>query len=383
MRFIELIWKNLLRRPARSLLTASGVMIATAAVISLLSIADALEGRSGEVYRSRGVDLVVIRAGVTERLTSNLDESLGAKLARLDGVADVAPALSDMVLFHGNEILGVPLCGWRRDSFLFDLLRPAEGRLLAADDDHGVMLGQVLAENLARHAGEEMEIEGVMFHIVGIYRSANVWENGSAVVRLSDMQALMDRQGQVTEFQIRMHHEPGETKDAVEELCQRIKHLTGENGQRLGLSAMPTEEHVSSNARIALVHALAWITSLIALVIGSIGMLNTMMMALLERTQEIGTMRAIGWRRSRIMRLILGESLALSIAGAAAGTLVAWSALAILRQLPAVRVTIRPELSLVAVVTGLVLMFLFGVVGGSYPAYRGANLLPAEAIHDE
>jgi putative ABC transport system permease protein len=228
-----------------------------------------------------------------------------------------------------------------------------------------------------------MEIEGVMFHIVGIYRSVNVWENGSAVVRLSDMQELMDRQGQVTEFQIRMHHEPGESENSVKELCRRIEHLTGENGQRLGLSAMPTDEHVSSNARIALVHALAWITSLIALVIGSIGMLNTMMMALLERTQEIGTMRAIGWRRPRIMRLILGESLALSMIGAVTGTIVAWSALAMLRQLPAVKVTIRPELSLVAVVTGLMLTLLFGVFGGSYPAYRGANLLPAEAIHEE
>src|SRR5688500_1829468 len=137
MRFAELIWKNLRRRPARSLLTASGVMIATAAVMSPLSVAAALENRHAEVYRSRGVDVVVIRAGVTERLTSNLSETLEERLAALPGVAQVAPALTDMVLFHGEGVVGVPLCGWRQGSFLFDMLEIAEGRPLATEDVRG------------------------------------------------------------------------------------------------------------------------------------------------------------------------------------------------------------------------------------------------------
>src|SRR5688500_2031863 len=122
MRFCELIWKNLCRRPSRSLLTAMGVMVATAAVMSLLSVAAALEHRSAEVYQNRGVDIVVIRASVAERLTSNLSESLGQELKELAGVADLTGALSDMVILHGRGIVGVPLSGWRIDSFLFDLL---------------------------------------------------------------------------------------------------------------------------------------------------------------------------------------------------------------------------------------------------------------------
>jgi putative ABC transport system permease protein len=216
---------------------------------------------------------------------------------------------------------------------------------------------------------------------VGVFRSVNVWENGSLIVPLSQMQELMDRQGQVTEFQIRM--QPGLPEGAAEQLCRQIERLDDGHGRRLGLSAMPTEEHVSSNARIALVYTLAWITTAIALVIGSIGVLNTMWMALLERTQEIGVLRAVGWRQARIMRLILGESLALCVAGSVAGTLLAILALGVVRQLPEVRGMLLPELTSLAVATGLVLTFLFGVLGGSYPAYRGANLLPAEAIHDD
>jgi putative ABC transport system permease protein len=365
------------------LLTACGVMIATAAVMSLLSVAAALENRNAEVYQTRGVDIVVIRAGVTERLTSNLSESLEERLAALPGVAQVAPALTDMVLFRGEGVVGVPLCGWRHGSFPFDLLEVAEGRMLAADDVRGVMLGSVLAENQARHAGDEMEIEGEMFRVVGVHRSPSVWENGSAIVRLADLQELMDRHAQVTEFMIRLQPAAAAEEEGVERLCQAIEELSGPEGQRLGLSAMPTDQHVSSTARIALVHAMSWITSAIALAIGSIGMLNTMMMTVLERTQEIGTLRAIGWRRPRIMRLILAESLALAILGAVAGMLVTWLVLAMLRQMPAVRGTILPELTLVAVAAGATVTLLFGVFGGSYPAYRGANLLPAEAIHEE
>ncbi len=190
MHFAELIWKNLCRRPARSLLTAAGVTIATAAVMSLLSVAGALKHRSAEVYSSREVDVVVIRAGVTERLTSNLNEDLGQRLAALPGVADVAPALSDMVLIHDEGVIGVPLCGWRLDSFLFDLLKLADGRQLRADDSHGLLLGSVLAESLSKRPGDELEIEGVPFRILGVFRSVNVWENGSAIVLLADMQEL-------------------------------------------------------------------------------------------------------------------------------------------------------------------------------------------------
>jgi putative ABC transport system permease protein len=128
---------------------------------------------------------------------------------------------------------------------------------------------------------------------------------------------------------------------------------------------------------------MAWITTAIALVIGSIGMLNTMMMALMERTQEIGTLRAIGWRRPRIVALILGESLALSVLGAMAGTLLAWGALHLLKRLPAVRGDLSPHITLVALAAGVTVTLLFGVLGGGYPAYRGASLLPAEAIHEE
>jgi putative ABC transport system permease protein len=383
MRFVELIWKNVCRRPARSLLTAFGVTVAVASIITLLSVADALRERTAEVYQSRGVDMVVVRAGVTERLTSSLSESLEPRLAALPGVANTAPALSDLVLLHEGGITGVPLSGWRPDSFLFDLLNIVAGRRLHPEDDQGAMLGAVLAESLGKGPGDTIEIEGAEFHVVGIHRSPNFWENGSVIVLLDDMQELMDRPGQVTEYQLRLQADLAAQSGASDNLRRQIEQLMDPEGRRLGLSALPTEEYVSGSARISLVHVLALITTGIALVIGSIGMLNTMMMALLERTQEIGTLRALGWPAGQIVRLILGEALALSALGAAAGAVAAWLVLAALRQLPATHSGISPQLTGVAAGMGLLLAALFGTLGGSYPAYRGSRLLPAEAIRSE
>ena len=80
---------------------------------------------------------------------------------------------------------------------------------------------------------------------------------------------------------------------------------------------------------------MAWITSAIALIVGSIGMLNTMIVSVLERTQEIGILRAIGWRKSRIMKMILVESFTLSFSGAVFGILLAFVLLRALAGFPA------------------------------------------------
>ena len=90
-----------------------------------------------------------------------------------------------------------------------------------------------------------------------------------------------------------------------------------------GLSASATEDYVATDSKIRVSTAMAWSTSALALVLGGIGVLNTMIVSVFERTSEIGVLRAIGWRKFRIIRMILLESGLLSIAGATLGTFLA------------------------------------------------------------
>ena len=119
MHFGSFILKNLLRRKFRSMLTSLGVAVAIAAVVALLGLSSGLRRSSAERFESRGVDLVVLRAGVAQHLNSSLSQSIGEKLQKLNQVKSVAPSLTDMVSFGGSSMIGVPVHGWPFDSSAF------------------------------------------------------------------------------------------------------------------------------------------------------------------------------------------------------------------------------------------------------------------------
>jgi putative ABC transport system permease protein len=382
MRFFAFILKNVLQRKARSALTMIGVAIAVTAVVALVGIADGFQRSFRELYEKRGVDLMVVRAGSSERLASSIPQQVGKQIRELPGVRAVSPGLMDMVSFEEANLASVPLQGWEPDSFLFDGLKMLDGRRLEADDKKGVMLGMVLAKNLGKKSGDTLQITNREFQVVGVFESFNVFENGSAVVLLHTLQTLMDRPDQVTGFQVVLENAP-DKKELIERVRRAINDLRSPSGQPWGIEALPTTNYVNSTSQIRTARAMAWMTSVIALVIGAVGVLNTMIMSVFERTREIGILRAIGWRKSRVVRLILYESVLLSVAGAVAGIVSAVLLTRALTWWPLVSGLIKGEVAPVVMIQGFFIALAVGLLGGAYPAYRGAHLLPTEALRHE
>jgi len=380
MTFLQLILKNLLRRRIRSALSGLGVAIAVAAAIALISFSTGFERSSVEVYSGHGVDMIAVRSGVTERLTSNLNEQIAPQLAGLPGVAAVNPSLTDMVSFGEGSLVGIPVHGWPPGSFIFDSLQLSQGRHIGPEDHHAVMLGEQLAASLKSKIGDALEIEGKPFTLVGTYRGLNVFESATAVVALEDLQKLMDRAGQVTEFQLQLDARLPDKSASIVNLRREIAELKNPAGGRWGLAAQATQEFVTSSTEVKLAKAMALVTSIIAVAIGAIGVLNTMMMSVLERTQEIGILRAIGWRKSRIVRMIVGESLLLAFTGSLLGIVGGWLLICLLVRVPLAQGLVRPELPPGVVLQGELLALVAGLAGGGYPAYRGARLSPCEAL---
>ena len=382
MSFYQYIFKNVLHRKARSALTMIGVGIAVTAVVALVGIADGFERSFRELYEKRGVDLMVVRAGSSERLSSSIPQQVGEQIRQLPGVRAVSPGLMDVVSFEQANLTSVALQGWEADSFLFDDLKMLAGRRLGSGDERGVMLGTVLAKNLGKTTGDPLEIAGRDFRVVGIFKSFNVFENGSAVLLIGSLQTIMDRPNQVTGFQVVLE-DSADKKNLVERMRQRINALRSSNGELWGIEALPTADYVNSTSQIRMAQAMAWTTSIIALIIGAVGVLNTMIMSVFERTREIGILRAIGWRKSRVVRLILSESLLLSIAGAVAGIVVALVLARALTWWPLVSGLIKGDVAPAVMIQGLIIALAVGLLGGAYPAYRGAQLLPTEALRHE
>jgi len=124
-------------------------------------------------------------------------------------------------------------------------------------------------------------------------------------------------------------------------------------------------------------------TSLIALVVGAVGVMNTILMSVFERLQEIGVLLAIGWRRARIMRMILFESLLLSFVGGTAGCGLGLVATHMLQTSPWIRGKLEGEFSPMLLGGALLIALALGALGGFYPAWLGSRMSPMTALRHQ
>lgn len=253
MRFSTLVWKNLIRRPLRSCLTIFAVAIAIGAVVALVGISTAFKRSFLGLYESAGIDLIVVRAGLGQRLTSTLDEKLGRGIAAVSGVKAVIPGLVDVVSFEDAGLYGVVVQGWLPDPILYEHLRLRAGRRILPDDGKTVLLGSILAANLGKEVHDTVALfENEEFEVVGIFESLNVFENGCMIVSLAQLQRLMDRANQVTGFSVIL--EPTPSGQPIDRVRRDIE------GLATGLAAMPVREHVETLTELRVVHAMAWLT---------------------------------------------------------------------------------------------------------------------------
>lgn len=373
MHFLTMTFRNVMRRPLRSGLTLVAVALAVCAVVALVGIANGFKSTFMDFYQGAGVDLLVVRSGSARRLTSTLDESLGDRIAALDGVVDVIPGLADVVSFPDAGLYVVPVSGLVPETQVFEAMEPVSGRRLLKTDERGVMVGVTLADSLNKRVGDEIEIvEEEKYKIVGVFESFNVLQNGSLVISVPELQRLMGREGEVSGFSI-ITTDAGD-QALLDRISKQVEAMESE------IKVRPTREHVESLTEIQLAVAMAWLTSAVAIVIGSIGVLNTMFMSIHERTLEIGLLRAIGWTRPRIISMILLESILLSAIGAAVGIAVAFGLVAMLTQMPAVNGLIEGRIETHVILQGLAIALVVGFLGGLLPAFAASKLSPSEAL---
>jgi putative ABC transport system permease protein len=278
------------------------------------------------------------------------------------------------VAFEEANLPSVLVNGWKADSLLFRGIRLLEGRALSQSDTRSALLGRVLALNLGKKTGDPISIAGEPFVVVGVYESDSLFENGGMIVPLVELQKLMGREGYLSGLVVAAEQSG---KKEVEALARRIE------GAVPGVAAVPARDFVQGDNAIRLVRSMAWATSVLAVLLGSLGVLNTMMMTVYERTREIGILRALGWKRRRVLGLVLGEAAALGLAGAILGSVLGYASVKLLAQFPSASVFITPDLPLAVLAVGLLLGCTLSLLGGLYPALHASALDPSEAIRHE
>jgi len=364
------VWKNLLRRRLRTLLTLCGIGMAIGAFVGLVGFSSAFENEWLRIYSSAGTDITVIQQTF---LNTSMDESLGAKLKSLAVVAQETPIIYNLMDLTPD--VNALAYGWQADSYQFDSLQILSGRRFR-DGEPEVMLGDLLAEDLKKKVGDTLEIQSSPFTVCAIYHGGSGLQADAVILPLDQLQKLSSLQGKVSTFDVRLRPRPaGESQDNY------LKRAQAQIEAALpGLRAVPAAERAHNNQFVELAHASAWGTSSIALLIGILGIANTMAMSVYERTREIGILRALGWNRSQVLILIQLEAAILGLGGGFFGIVFGWCALHLLASLPQTASIVSTSLPPLLLAEALGIAVLAGLIAGALPAWRAAKLSPVEAL---
>ena len=370
MTFLTFVTRGLTRRPVRTGLTIVGIAIGIAAVVALVGISRGFETSWQTGMKSRGTDIVVSNMG--RGLTPKpFSATVVERIVPLPHVAETCALLVDLISVEKADMMIVSARQW--GGFTWKNLKLVSGRLPNDAAERAVVLGKTAAEVLAKKVGDTLQLETEELAVVGIVDGGAVVEDGSVILSLPLLQEITGNQGKINIIDLRAT--PGTTKEELTRLCEQITGLVPE------ARAVIAGEHIRDSQAYRMISAMSWGTSLLAVLVGVLGVMNTMLMTVFERTQEICVLLAIGWKRSRIVRMVLWESALLGFLGGVGGVLIGVVGVKLLVTTPAIRGLLEPELNPQLLVMAVAIAVVVGVFSGLYPAWRSSRLTPSHALH--
>ena len=371
--FITFVLKNLQCRRLRTLLTLGGIGVAVGAFVGLVGFSSSFRQQWMRIYSSSGTSISVIQGTF---LNTTLDESAVARISKLPVVAQASPTIFN--LMDVTPQVNALVYGWKADAFQFDSLRILEGRPFQ-DGRREIMLGELLAQDLNKKPGDTLELQGTRFKVTAIYHGASTLEQDAIVMPLDQLQRLSGMQGKVSTVDVRL--QPAAGGETADHYMQRAE---AEIQAALpGARAVPAATRANDNQFVKLAQASAWGTSVLALIIGVLGIANTMAMSVFERTREIGILRALGWKRWQILAHVEAEAMMLGLCGGLLGTALGWMALRVLSALPQTASLVAASLNWALLAEGVGIAMLAGLLAGALPAWRAGRLSPVDALrHD-
>ncbi|MBN2500773.1 MAG: ABC transporter permease [Anaerolineales bacterium] len=370
-----MIIKNLIRRRGRTLLTVLGISIGVAAIIILGALADGLQSGYDNILTGSKADLVLSQPNSLDISMSSVDEDVGDQLMAMSEVQAVSGMVQGIVTADNSPYFFI--YGYPKDGFVLDRFQVVEGAALESHEAQSargkpILIGTSAAEALHKGVGDSIRLSATVFRIVGIYETGSAFEDGGAVLDLQDAQDLMGRQRQVSLFYVQLK-DPS-LRERVERRAERLWP---------DLSLSSTTEFADKQIMGDMMNGYVWGIAGLAIIIGGVGMANAQLMSVFERTREIGVLRAVGWQSWRVLLMILGESIVVSILGGVLGVGLGWLALRATSDVLSAFGANVDSIGTDLLIQAFSVVVILGFVGGIFPARRAAQLEPIEALRYE
>jgi putative ABC transport system permease protein len=363
---LSLVFTNLARHKARTFATAIGIALGVATIVALLSVGAGLQRTAAGLVHLGDADLGLFQSGVEDPTASLLPTSLAQRLERRPDVSHATPLL--LVVEGVREDPAAIVFGADPNAFVAQRLVVSEGR--RALGPRQVMVGDGLAGQLKLHPGSTLKVKRRTFTVAGIYHSGVFFEDAGAVLDLKVAQRLERRGNDATTIAVQV------ATDAHNATVAKALRRALPGTQVIGTA----EEATRAGANGELVRKTVTIIAALALIVGGLGVTNTMAMAVLERQRELALLSAVGWRRIRIAALVLAEGVATSVLGAGAGLLLGVIGADWLNRALDVSKVVSPHVTPWTIGQALLIGVAIGVLGGLYPAWRGTSVSTTELL---
>jgi putative ABC transport system permease protein len=363
-----LVLKNLLRRKVRTSLTVAGVAIGVGLIVALLSITNGVKDTANELIHVGRSDFGVFQEGASDLTRSLLPETLATSVRKTPGVAATARIFLRVGKVNDEEEF--LLFGFAPGELTYRRDVIVQGRRPQGTE---AIVGDTAAAHLGLRPGSLLHVGKRVFRVAGIFHSGDKFVDLGAVLPLKVMQSLAERPNEVSSIgvTVKIGSSPKEVAKRLERRFPGIVTVV-EPGQAV---------RIDTSSR--LIVTAGWIFSLLALIIGGIGVTNTMAMSVFERIREIGIMRAVGWSSLRIAALIVSEALGIGLFALAVGLFGGWGAAVLFTEHSSLSTLASANFTGGVFAWGLAFALGVALIGALYPAWRAISLTPIEALRRE
>jgi len=396
--YFSLAFKSLTGRSVRTWLTMIGIFIGITAVVSLISLGSGLQDSINAEFESMGKNRIMITPGGGQFGPQGGEMSIGKmteqdlNVVRKTKGVDVATGYiskSSKVKFK-DELKFLDVWGFATDSESTEVvdrsgfLELEKGRQLKQGDRFKAIVGDSIAYDSfdkELRIGDTIDVEGQGFKIIGIQKPSTMTDS-SIRIPLEVAREIYDSPEEISGIFVLTSEgeEPAMVADRLKRGLRRFRNL--DEGEE-DFSVSTAEQTIAQlNTILSLVTIFLSGIAAISLVVGGIGIMNTMYTTVLERTREIGIMKAIGATNRNILFLFLIESGILGLAGGIVGIMLGFG-ISKIGEFIAIQMGaafFRSSFSVFLIVGSLVFSFVIGMVSGALPARQAALLQPVEAF---
>lgn len=376
MSFLTLILKNPFRSKSRAVLAIIGIGIGIATIIALGAITDGMIASADDTLHAGGSDFTVSgkSEGESSQMasfgTSTIDEDYIDKIAKVKGVNESIGIYMTVLMTTNSPYFAV--IGMDPKDYKVADITITEGRMYK-NDTKEIIIGKIASENEDKGVGDTITLDDTDFKIVGIYESGNTYQDQGGVTALKNSQDLSSDEGNISSIYVKV--DSGEDVEAVRE---RIDDKYGDNLTTIGsLSDLEMVKNM-----IDMLNGASLAISLLAIIIGAVGIINTMLTSVFERTREIGVLKAVGWSDKKILLMIVGESIVITIVAGIIGSIVGVIGVELLAASKIMKL-LSPVYTVDIFLKAFGIALFVGIIGGIYPALKATKLPPTEALRYE